>query len=69
MDYIENARIKINKDSNNNIESYDIILDVLAKLNGSSYGIQEVYYTISDFGNGNVEDVEVFLNNYIGGEN
>ena len=69
MDYIESSRIRLNKDANNNIESYDIVLDVLAMLNGSSYGIQEVYYTIDSFNNGNIEEVEIFLNNYIGGEN
>ena len=64
MDYIQDARIIIDEDN----ESYDIILDVLAMLNGSSYGIQEVYYTVSDFGNGNIDDIDKFLNSTIGGE-
>ena len=69
MDYIETSRIRINKDSNNEITSYDVILDVLAMLNGTSFGIQEVYYTIDSFGEGNVEEVDSFLTNYLGGEN
>ena len=69
MDYIQSSRIRLNKDQNNNVTSYDVILDVLAMLNGSSYGIQEVYYTIDSFNEANIEDVEVFLNSYIGGEN
>ena len=59
----------VNKDSNNEITSYDVILDVLAMLNGTSFGIQEVYYTIDSFGEGNVEVVDSFLTNYLGGEN
>ena len=69
MDYIETSRIRINKNSNNEITSYDVILDVLAMLNGTSFGIQEVYYTIDSFGEGNVEEVDSFLTNYLGGEN
>ena len=68
MDYIQKSRIVINEDNKGNIESYDIILDVLAMLNGSSYGIQEVYYNVSNFGNGNIEEIDVFLNSISGGE-
>ena len=64
MDYIQDARIVIDEEN----ESYNIILDVLAMLNGSSYGIQEVYYTVSNFGNGNVTEIDTFINSTIGGE-
>ena len=64
MDYIQDARIVIDEEN----ESYNIVLDVLAMLNGSSYGIQEVYYTVSNFGNGNVNEIDTFLNSIIGGE-
>mgnify|MGYP003511858749 FL=1 len=64
MDYIQDARIVIDEKN----ESYNIVLDVLAMLNGSSYGIQEVYYTVSNFGNGNVTEIDTFINSTIGGE-
>lgn len=69
MDYIQSSRIVINEDDNGNIESYDIVLDVLAMLNGSSYGIQNVYYTVDNFGNGNIEEIDTYLNSTLGGEN
>ena len=64
MDYIQDARIVIDEEN----ESYNIVLDVLAMLNGSSYGIQEVYYTVSNFGSGNVTEIDTFINSTIGGE-
>lgn len=67
MDYIKNSKIRINKDENNEIISYDIGLDVMGKLNGSETGLHEISYTIDSFGKGNVQFVEEFLNSTLGG--
>ena len=66
MDYIKNSKIRINKDSNNNITSYDVCLDVLATFN-EAIGLHEISYTIDSFGEGNVEKIETFINENIGG--
>lgn len=66
MDYVVNANLRVNK-TDGVITSGEIGLDVLASVNGSKESTQEIYYTIKDFGNGNVSEVEDFLNNTLGG--
>lgn len=66
MDYIKNSKIKVNKDDNNNIISYDICLDVLATFN-DAIGLHEISYTVDGFGEGNVDVVDSFIKDSIGG--
>ena len=47
----------------------NIGLGINASVNGGDYKEQFVYYEIKDFGKGNVESVESFLNKYLGGYN
>lgn len=68
MEYITESKIEINKDENSEILSANIGLGINASVNGGDYKEQFVYYEIKDFGNGNVESVESFLNKYLGGE-
>ena len=67
MEFVRNSKIRINKDSSNEITSYDVGLDVEYFSNGVSQGLGEIYYTIEDFGNGNVSEIESFLNDSLGG--
>jgi len=66
MDYIKNSKIRVNKDLNNEILSYDICLDVLASYN-DEYALHEIYYTVDSFGEGNVTEIEDFLTTTFGG--
>ena len=67
MDYIKKAYININKNTNNEIESYDIGLDVQYFSNGSPAGIGQIYYTIDSFNQGNVDKVDSFVNTLLNG--
>ena len=69
MEYIERAFITCNKDSSNNITSYDIGLDIQYFSNGTPAGIGQIYYTVDSFDNGNIETVDNFVNNILGGGN
>ena len=60
MDYITDAYMDINLDSDNNIESIDLGLGIEATLNGHT-GIQKVYYNYSKFGETSVASVETLL--------
>lgn len=66
MDYVKNSKIRINKDENNEIISYDVCLEVLASYN-ETYALHEIYYTIDSFGKGNVDSVESFIIANLGG--
>lgn len=67
MDYVKNSKIRINRNADNEITSYDIGLDIMAKVNGSEAGLNEISYTIDSFGEGNVQSVEDFLATTLGG--
>lgn len=69
MEYTTQANLKVNRDSNNNICSYDIGLSLKYYANGSYAGIGQIYYTIDSFGNGNVPAIDEFLNTTFGGNN
>ena len=69
MEYTTQANLKINRDSNSNITSYDIGLSLKYYTNGSYAGIGQIYYTIDSFGNGNVPAIDEFLNTTFGGNN
>ena len=61
MDYITNSHLTLKKDGNNIIGA-DIGLDVTASVDGgNTYSTQTAYYTLSDFGNGNVEEIDNFV--------
>ncbi len=67
MDYIKNSKITINRDDNSNIISYDIGLELAYYENGSYIGLGEIYYTIDNFNQGNLYEIEYFLNQTLGG--
>ena len=69
MEYTTQANLKVNRDSNNNICSYDRGLSLKYYANGSYAGIGQIYYTIDSFGNGNVPAIDEFLNTTFGGNN
>lgn len=61
MDYITNSRLTIKKDGNV-VTGADIGLDILASVDGgNTFSTQTAYYTVSDFGNGNVETIDAFI--------
>ena len=62
VDYITNSHLTLKKDGNNIIGA-DIGLDVTASVDGgNTYSTQTAYYTMSDFGNANVEEIDNFMN-------
>ena len=67
MDYIQESTLRVNKDSLGNINSYEIGLTVLAMVQGSAAGLQEVYYTIDSFNQADHPMVAEFLNSKLGG--
>lgn len=60
MDYAFNSHLDIRKDSSNNIEEVDVILDVQASVNENS-GTQQIYYTVKDFNEVSLPNVEAFI--------
>lgn len=60
MDYIVEARLSVNKDDQDKVESAEVGLIVTASV-GGNYSDQNIYYKVKDFGKGNVEEVETFL--------
>lgn len=67
MSYVTKATLKINKDSSDEIISADIGLNVLASTNGGITKEHNIYYTVSDFNQGNVAKIDTFLQNTYGG--
>ena len=59
MDSIVEARVAVHKE-NSEIASADVGLVVMANYAGT-YGSQNIYYTVKDFGKGSVQEVETFL--------
>ena len=68
MDFIETAKLKVNKNLTNEILSYDLCLDVRARLNGGEEELHEISYNIDSFGSANVVEVDNFLNKIKGGK-
>ena len=66
MDYITNAYLTINHDSNNEIETCEIGLGVLASVGGGAMGEQKISYSYSDFGTTSVEIVDNLLKGVYG---
>ena len=66
MDYITNAYLTINHDSNNEIEACEIGLGVLASVGGGAMGEQKISYSYSDFGTTSVEKVDNLLKGVYG---
>ena len=64
MDYIEGSKLRVNKDSSNQVTSYEMCLDVF---NNGDSKIHEISYEIDSFGKGNVIEVDNFINQIIGG--
>lgn len=65
MSYVTKANLTLRK-SGDEITEADIGLSVTASVNGSERGEQKIYYTVKDFGQGNVPEVESFLERMIG---
>lgn len=66
MDYVTGANLSISKEDGK-IVSAEIGLDVLASVNSQTTAKQEIYYTMKDFGKGQVAEVSEFLNEKLGG--
>lgn len=66
ISYVQDSYIRINKD-NDVITDADITLNILASVNGSEYKKQEIYYNINSFGKGNLDFVDDFLYEELGG--
>ena len=61
MNYITDAYMDINLNSNNEVKSIDLGLGIEATFNGHT-GIQKIYYNYSNFGTTSVSSVETLLN-------
>lgn len=61
MSYVQQAKLKIHKDEQGVIVGADIGLSVLASTDGGQRKAHDIYYTVEDFGQGNVPEVEAFL--------
>ncbi len=60
MNYIQEAKLSVHKDAQDQVDSASVGLVVSASIDGN-YSNQHIYYKVKDFGKGNVEDVETFL--------
>lgn len=60
MDYITKANLTLNIE-NDDIVSADLGLSLMTSISNVGYGEQKIYYTIKDFNNANLAEVEEFL--------
>ena len=60
MDYVTKANLSLNIE-NDEIISADFGLSLMANIQGVGEGEQKIYYTIKDFNNANVNEIEEFL--------
>ena len=61
MDYVTSSNITLQKDGDNIIGA-DVGLDITASVDGgNTYSTQTAYYTLSEFGNANVEEIDNFM--------
>lgn len=65
ISYVNNSQMTIYKDNNGDINKVDIGLYVRASINGGNMDNQYIYYTMDNFGNASVPEVETFLNGII----
>ena len=60
MDYVTKANLTLNK-VGEEIVSADLGLSLMTSIQNVGYGEQKIYYTIKDFNNANVSEIEEFL--------
>lgn len=65
ISYVNNSQMTLYKDSLGEINKIDIGLYVRASIGGGAFDNQYIYYTMDNFGNAQVSDVEAFLNGII----
>lgn len=64
MSYVTNSYLEILKDGNE-VTGANVGLEVTANVGNNKYETQQIYYTMKDFGKGNVAEIDAFLEGII----